>query len=163
MYKIIGVGSFPILGVGAMRGSKDFCQWGGGGGSKPNCQKTALTFFLCFFFFRFFFSSPQLILQFYRGCPMVISKKTIIFRGFRGGPTFSRGFQHFPGGGVQMLIFIVTHITCNFTGGVRTPYPPLDPHMGAKPSRPVSILGWGYCNTYIHARACAHAQTSFTI
>ena len=55
---------------------------GGGGGSRPDCQKTALTTF---------FSSPQLILQFYRGCPMVISKKTIIFQGFRGGPTFSRG------------------------------------------------------------------------
>ena len=31
---------------------------------------------------------------------MVISKKTIIFQGFRGGPTFSRGggVQIFPGG-----------------------------------------------------------------
>ena len=51
-----------------MRGSWNFCQ--GGGGSRPDCQKTALMFF-CFVF------SPQLILQFYRGCPMVISKKTI--------------------------------------------------------------------------------------
>ena len=46
------------------------------------------------------FSSPQL----YRGCPIVISNKTIIFPGGGGGG----------GGG----------------GGVRTPYPPLDPHMG---------------------------------
>ena len=33
---------------------------------------------------------------------MVISKKTIIFKGFRGGPTFSRGegnFFHGGGGG----------------------------------------------------------------
>ena len=30
---------------------------------------------------------------------MVISKKTIIFQGFRGGPTFSRGPKNFPGGG----------------------------------------------------------------
>ena len=38
--------------------------------------------------------------------------------------TFSRG-------GVQMLISIETHIrTCYFPGGVRTPYLPLDPHMG---------------------------------
>ena len=30
-----------------------------------------------------------------------------------------------------MLISIETHIrTCYFPGGVRTPYPPLDPHMG---------------------------------
>ena len=58
---------------------------------------------------------------------MVISKKSIIFQGFRGsnifqggggGPTFSRG-------GVQVLISIETHITCDFTGeGVRNPYPP---------------------------------------
>ena len=41
-------------------------------------------------------------------------------------PTFSRG-----GGGVQMLISIETHIrTCYFPGGVQTPYPPMDPHMG---------------------------------
>ena len=42
--------------------------------------------------------------------------------------------HYFPGGGgVQMLISIETHIrTCYFPGGggVRTPYPPLDPHMG---------------------------------
>ena len=31
---------------------------------------------------------------------MVISKKTIIFQGFRGG---GGGVQHFPGVGVQML------------------------------------------------------------
>ena len=35
------------------------------------------------------------------------------------------------GGGVQMLFSIETHIrTCYFPGGVRTPYPPLDPRMG---------------------------------
>ena len=52
----------------------------------------------------------------------------ILYQGSRGGPLFSRG----GGGGVQMLISIETHIrTCYFPGGgVRTPYPPLDPHMG---------------------------------
>ena len=30
---------------------------------------------------------------------MVISKKTINFQGFRGGPTFSRGSNFFQGGG----------------------------------------------------------------
>ena len=40
-----------------------------------------------------------------------------------GGPTFSRGGPN--------ANFIETHIrTCYFPGGVRTPYPPLDPHMG---------------------------------
>ena len=65
---------------------------GGGKGSRPDCQKTALTT-------GFFFSSfSRLILQFYRGCPMVISKKTIIFQGFRRGPTFSKGPNVFQGG-----------------------------------------------------------------
>ena len=40
---------------------------------------------------------------------MVISKKTIIFQGFRGGPTFSRG--------VQILISLETDITCDFSRG----------------------------------------------
>ena len=53
-----------------------------------------------------------------------------------------KGVHFFPGGGgvklfpvgrgVQMLVSLETHIrTCYFLGGgVRTPYPPLDPHMG---------------------------------
>ena len=45
------------------------------------------------------------------------------------------GVHYFPGGGggggVQMLISIETHKrSCYIPGGVRTPYPPLDPHMG---------------------------------
>ena len=43
------------------------------------------------------------------------------------------GVKLFPGGSrFQMLISLETHIrTCYFHGmGVRTPYPPLDPHMG---------------------------------
>ena len=56
---------------------------------------------------------------------MVISKKTIIFYGFREGANFfSRGW-----GGVQMLIFIETHITCDFQGRSGPPISPLDPHM----------------------------------
>ena len=39
-----------------------------------------------------------------------------------------KGVKHFPGGqtfcrGVQMLISIETHITCDFPGGFRTAYP----------------------------------------
>ena len=74
-----------------------------------------------------------LFYSFYRGCPMVISKKTIIFHCFRGGgnvcqegPTISRGGG---GGGVQMLISIKTHITCYFPRGSGPPIPLLDPHM----------------------------------
>ena len=53
---------------------------------------------------------------------MVISKKTVIFQGFRGGPTFSRVGPAFSRG-VQMLISIGTHKTCDFPGGVLSPYP----------------------------------------
>ena len=35
-----------------------------------------------------------------------------------GGSTFSRGW------GVQLLISIETHTSCDFPGGIRTPYPP---------------------------------------
>ena len=85
----------------------------GVGGSRPDCQKNScdnVGFFCCFDF------SPQLILQIYYGCPMVISKKTIIFQGFRGAPTFSREVSNFFQG-VQMLISIETHITCDFPSG----------------------------------------------
>ena len=53
---------------------------------------------------------------------MVISKKTILFQGFRGSPTFSRGVGS---NGVQMLISIETHITCHFRGGESGPLSPL--------------------------------------
>ena len=62
--------------------------------------------------------SSQLILLFCRVCPMVISKKTIVFQGFRelpsftmwgGGPTFSRG--------IQMLISSETDITGDISRG----------------------------------------------
>ena len=61
---------------------------------------------------------------------MVISKKTIIFQGFRGVPIFSRGggsnlFQGRGGGGVQMLISMEMGITCDLPKRVRTPYPHL--------------------------------------
>ena len=64
---------------------------------------------------------------------MVTSKKSIIFQGFNGDATFSRGGPTFSTG-VQMLISIETDITCDFPGGEGggaggTPIPPLDPHM----------------------------------
>ena len=99
---------------GNMRGSRNFCQ---------------------FYLILSLFYSLQ------RGSNGFIAEKTILilYQGSRGGPlcpggggggcpTFSRG--------VQMLISIETHIrTCYYYlfflgGGVRNPYPPLDPHMG---------------------------------
>ena len=63
-----------------------------------------------------------------RGSNGFIAEKTILllYQGSRGGPLFSRGdVKLFPGGGVQMLISIETHVrTCYFPGvGDRTPYP----------------------------------------
>ena len=92
-----------------MRGSRNFCQ---------------------------FYLVLSLFYSLQRGSNGFIAEKTIpiLYKGSTGGPLFSRGggVQFFPGGGgVQMLISIETHIhSCCFPGGVRTPYPPLDPHMG---------------------------------
>ena len=74
-----------------LRGSRDHCQ-----GVQVHLPENSSDNVVFLFF------SPQLILQFYRGCQMVISKKTIIFKSFRGGSTFSRGegnFFHGGGGG----------------------------------------------------------------
>ena len=93
--------------------SKNFCQGEGGG-------LQAWLFF-----------SSQLVSQFYRGCPMVISNQTIIFQGFRGGPTFFRGggVQHIPGGGGgQNANFYRNPYNVIFWEEVRTPIPLLDPH-----------------------------------
>ena len=60
-----------------------------------------------------------------------ISKKSNVFQGYRGGPTFSRGGGGGGGGGSNFfqrgsncLFPIETHITCDFPGEVRTPCPP---------------------------------------
>ena len=72
---------------------------------------------------------------------MVLLQRTLYFskdpegvQHFPGGPTFSRvGWGGGGGGGgVQMLISIKTHITCDFPGEVRTPYPPSGYHMSFK-------------------------------
>ena len=61
---------------------------------------------------------------------MVISKKTIILKVSEGDQLFQGGRATFSmggggGGGVQWVISIETHITCDFPGGGgRTPYPP---------------------------------------
>ena len=62
-----------------------------------------------------------------------MSKKTIIFQGPRGGPTFSRGGPTFPGGGGGSICLfpIETHLTFDFPGGVRTPCPPPPPFGSA--------------------------------
>ena len=71
-----------------------------------------------------FFFSLHLITE----VKWLISKKTIIFQGSRGCPTFSRGSNFFQGGS-NCLFPIETHINCDFPGGVQTPCPPLNPHL----------------------------------
>ena len=52
----------------------------------------------------------------------------LLFKGSRGGPTFSRGGQLFPRGGGcpndNFYISIETHITCDFPGESGPPIPP---------------------------------------
>ena len=109
-----------------MRRSRIFCWGGGGEGVQTDGQKNSLNNFFSVFFF-----SPQLILQFTEGVQwLVITEKTILFEKSRGVQHLTGEVQLLPG--VQMLISIETHITCDFSGGVRTPIPPpppLDPRM----------------------------------
>ena len=93
-----------------MRGPKKFRQGGPGQSDKKSSDN------VCF--------SPQLI---FTDVKWSTSKKSIIFQGFRGGSTFSRG-----GGGPTFsscLFPIEIHITCDFPGGSGPPVPPLDPHL----------------------------------
>ena len=95
-----------------MRGSRNFCQ---------------------------FYLVLSLFYSLKRGSNVFIAEKTILilYKGSRGGPLFSGG-----GGGVQLFSRRGGGSNANFCrntymyllfsrgGGVRTPYPPLDPHMG---------------------------------
>ena len=86
-----------------MRGSRNFCQaGGGGGGSRPDGQKTVWTMFL------------------------VINLFYSLQSGSNGFIT--EGVQLLQGVGVSKE----THITCDFPGGgSRPPNFPLDPHVGS--------------------------------
>ena len=110
-----------------MRGSRHFRQGGGGG---VQSDKKALTTFLFVLY---------LVLTYFTEVKWLISKKTIIFQGSRGGSTFSRGSNFFPGGGegggFNCLFPIETHILVIFRGGPDPlpPPPPLDPHLNLEP------------------------------
>ena len=106
-----------------------FFSWGWGGGVQARWPENSLDNL-------FFYFSPQLILQFTEGAQWFygfITEKTVLFQGSRVGPTFSRGGESsfFQGGGVQILISIEPHITCDFPGGGGSglTITPLDPQM----------------------------------
>ena len=96
-----------------MRGSRNFRQVMGGGGSRPICHEKALKMFL--------------VLNLFYSSTMVISKKSVVFQGSRGGRTFSKvggggdGWQLFPGGSGT-----------TFSRGVRTPCPPPPPALDSR-------------------------------
>ena len=74
-----------------MSGSRNFVQ-GGGGGPSQSDKKALTTFFL--------------VLSLFYSRKWLISKKTIIFQGSRGGPTFSRGGRTFSGVGGSNCLFL---------------------------------------------------------
>ena len=89
----------------------------GGGVSRPDGQKTVWTMLILVL--NLFYSIKR------ARSLVLLQRKQYFFQG-------SRRAQHFPEG-VQMLISIKTHISCDFPGGggggFGPPIPPLDPHM----------------------------------
>ena len=100
----------PIV-CGSMCGSRNFVRGGGGGGSRSDSRNTALTTF-----FFFFLHSPQFILQFTDGVQWFYYRENYTFPRIQRRSNIFQGVQLFLGG-VQMLISIETHITCDFPGG----------------------------------------------
>ena len=84
-----------------MRGTRNFCR-GGGGGVQARRPENSLDIV---------FSVLSLFYSLQRGSKDFIAEKIIFSQESRGGQHFSGG------GGVQMLISIETHITCDFPGG----------------------------------------------
>ena len=85
---------------------------GGGGGVQSRRPENSLD---NVFFFCFLFLVLNLTYSLQRGSNGFITEKIILFQGSGGGPTFSKGGSNFvQGRGVQMLISIETHITCDF-------------------------------------------------
>ena len=108
---------FCILTVGKHGTDARIQEFSSGGEGPGQSDKKALT-------------TIFLVLDLFYRSQMVISKKSIVFKGSRWGPIFSRGSNFFQG--VSNCLFpIETHLICDFPEGVRNPCPPppLDPHM----------------------------------
>ena len=103
----------------SMRGARNFFQRG----SRPDGQKTVwTTFFFLVFCFVFILSSTYFTA--YRGVQWCNYKEDYTFPMIQRGSNIFQGVQLFSrGGGVQMLISIETHITCDFPVGSGPPIP----------------------------------------
>ena len=95
-----------------MRGSRNFFR---GGGPCPTARNGQRILFFC----------PQLILQFIEGVQWFYYRESYTFPRIQRGSDISQGgVQLFPGG-VLIIIFKETHITCDFLGGSGPQIPPL--------------------------------------
>ena len=105
-----------------MRGSRNVCQGGPG-----------LTVSLDNVFFLLLLSSTYFSLQFTKGVHWVYCREKLYFSKDPEGSDIFQGVQLFPGGGggLQMLISVVTLITCDFPGGSGPPTPPPPPSGSA--------------------------------
>ena len=103
------------------------CEYPGMRGSRPDAQKTVWTTLFYLFFLSFSVLSVFYNLQ--KGSNGFITGKSILFQGSRGGSTLSRrgggptfpegrGVSNFFQGGIHLLIYIETHITCDFQKNV---------------------------------------------
>ena len=115
-----------------MRGSRNFRQGRGSLGGPGQFDKKSSDY--VFFLFCFFWSSA-----YFTEVKWSISKKSIIFQGSRGGPTFSRGGGGGGGGGSNSLFTIETHITCDFPRGGSCP------PSGSALAKPKLIVRVGFC------------------
>ena len=125
------------------------------GGAGPMARKQPeQRFFFCFFF------SPQLILQFTGGVQWFYYRENYTFPRIQRGSNIFRGegVQCLPGKGIQMLIYIEPHTTCDFPGGSRPPIPPLDPHMNRGAVKLIEKGVWICGQTNMHLQCFKKAN-----
>ena len=98
-----------------LRGSRDNCQ--GVQVHLPENSSDNVVF--CFLVLSLFYSFTE-------GVQWLFQRKLLFLKVSEGVQLFQGGRATFSmeGGGVQWVISLETHITCDFPGGGRTPYPP---------------------------------------
>ena len=142
-----------------MRGSRNFFQ-GGGGGPGPTVRKQSGQHI-----FFYFFCSPCLILQFTEGVQWFYYRENYSFPRiqrvsniFQGVQLFSRGGWGGGGGGPDANFYRNPYgPTCDFPGGVQTPYPP--PPLPIPPPPPPPPLWISTCIAFI---LCKHLDLDQT-